>query len=99
MAHFLKTEEIDEAVEDVFKMFCHKWSDSAIFDADDLYSRMKNEFGVELTKEQAHEMIWEADLDDAGGLDYWSFRNSVTMVSDTDLSMGKRERRASGIYP
>lgn len=88
MAHFLKNEELDEEVEDVFKSFCHKWSDSASFDGADLYARMQNEFGIDLSLEEANEMIWEADLTDEGRLDYWSFRNSVTMVSDVDLTSG-----------
>jgi len=110
MAHFVKDEELDERVEDVFKAFCHHWKSNPTFDSNDLRTYMQNEFDVSITMEEANEMIWEADLNDDGRLDYHSFRNSVTMVSDIDLNRGfmmrtkersssKKKKRSSSTSP
>eukprot|EP00939_MAST-03C_sp_MAST-3C-sp1_P005112 g5112.t1 len=85
MAHFLKMEELDEEVEEVFKSFCHRWSGSGTFDAADLRTKMQSEYGIDLTPQEASEMVWEADLNGDDCLSYSTFRNSVTMVSDVDL--------------
>lgn len=99
MAHFLKIEELDERVEELFLKFARKekmhnisranlWDDC--IERDDIL-RVFAEYNYPITPEEADELIVDADFAMSGSIDFYEFRAAITLVSEEDLAGGDLE--------
>lgn len=94
MSHFVKLEELDEQVEDIFCRFAreHKEHVRSAVQAEDTITasdilRVMKQQNVRCTLAEAEEMVADADSGNSGNVDFEEFRAAILMVSEAELQL------------